>query len=325
MRLEFLRQRRAIAGVLSFCFWSIGSAATELPVVSFQEQPGKLLITVGERPFATYVYGDEEITRPYFAHVRAPGGVQVTRNHPPQEGRDALDHATMHPGIWLSFADINGNDYWRLRARTVHEGFLASPEGGRGRGTFTVRNRYLSAKDDRTVCVETCRFTILVRPAGYLLIYDSTFTSETGDFFFGDQEEFGLGVRVATPIAVVKGGRITDSQGRANEKEVWGKASEWCDYSGKIDGQRVGVTLMPHPGNFRPCWYHARDYGFFAANPFGQNAMTGGEKSKVVVQKGQQLRLGYGVLIYSSPAEEKVDLKAAYEDYVTNATSIAKK
>jgi len=304
--------------VQSFCVCSVTLGAKEVPIVAFKHEPNKLLITIGGKPFATYVYEDSKITRPYFAHVRSPDGIQVTRNHPPIEGQDRTDHATMHPGIWLTFGDISGNDYWRLKARTVHDKFVVPPHGGPGRGSFTVRNRYLSAEGDKTVCVETCRYTILVRPAGYLLIWESDFTSDSGAFSFGDQEEFGLGVRVATPISVRKGGHIADSEGRRNEKQVWGKQAGWCDYSGEIEGQRVGMTLMPDPNNFRRSWYHARDYGLLVANPFGRNAMTRGEKSKVVVRKGEKFRLGYGVFIYSVPADATVDIAAAYRDYLKN-------
>ena len=174
----------------------------------------------------------------------------------------------------------------------------------------------MSAGEDRVVCQETCRYTILVRPLGYLLLYDSTFTSNDGDFYFGDQEEFGLGIRVATPISVRKGGHITDSEGRRDEKGVWGKQADWCDYSRVIDGKHVGITIMPHPGNFRRSWYHARNYGLLVANPFGRNAMTGGEKSKVVVRKGEKFRLRYGVLIYSVPVGAKADAQKAYRDYL---------
>jgi hypothetical protein len=296
--------------------WAAAFGAEEVPVVGSKEEPNQLLITIGGKPFATYVYSDSNIPRPYFAHVRAPCGTQVTRNHPPVEGKDPTDHATYHPGIWLTFGDMSGNDYWRLKAKVIQDLWFGPPKGGPGRGTLTLRNSYLSAAEDRVVCQETCRYTILVRPFGYLLLWDSTFESNDADFYFGDQEEMGLGVRVATPISVHKGGHITDSEGRRDEKQVWGKQADWCDYSGVIDGRRVGITIMPHPGNFRRCWYHARDYGLLVANPFGQNAMTGGERSKVVVRKGEKFRLRYGVLVYSVPVGAKADAQEAYRDYL---------
>ena len=174
--------------------------AAEKPRVEFQRQKGSLVITIGGKPLATYIPGDRNTRRPYFKHLHAPGGIQVSRNHPPREG-DRQDHAALHPGLCLAFGDVSGNDYWRNRARVAHEGYAEEPGGGSGRGSFAVRNRYLD-KNGRTVCVETCRFTFLVRPAGYLLIWDSRFKSDSADFYFGDQEEMGLAIRVHTPINV---------------------------------------------------------------------------------------------------------------------------
>ncbi|MBM3861987.1 MAG: hypothetical protein FJ395_20375, partial [Verrucomicrobia bacterium] len=79
--------------------------------------------------------------------------------------------------------------------------------------------------------------------------------------------------------------------------------------SGVIGERRVGVLLMPDPKNFRASWFHNRDYGLMVANPFGRNAFTKGEKSAVVVKKGESFRLRFGVLIHAVPP----DLAAEYE------------
>jgi len=312
----------AIALLLIAPGWN--ALAEELPQVEFHEEPGEVVIQVDKEPVATYVYEDPVITRPYFAHVRAPGGVQVTLNHPPVAGQDTPDHPTFHPGIWMAFGDLGGCDYWRLAARTVQGAFLLEPSDGPGKGSFAVLNRYLDQQDPtKTVCTEHCRFTFLVRPEGYLLLWDSTFRSDQ-EFYFGDQEEMGLGIRVATPIRVEQAGgsippgngRMVDAAGRVNGEQIGGNSSDWCDYSGTLEGRRVGMTLFCHPQNFRPSWFHARDYGFLEANPFGRAAFHKGEPSKVVVKPGDSLRLRYGILIHSGAEGSQSDLKAAYADYV---------
>ena len=161
-----------------------------------------------------------------------------------------------------------------------------------------------------------CRFTFLVRPHGYLLLWDSTFSSDR-EFYFGDQEEMGLGIRLATPIAVMsdEGGRILDSEGRRNGRAVWGKTADWCDYSGPIEGKFAGITIMPHPDNFRPCWWHARDYGFVAANPFGRAAFVPARRARSSFT-GRSVRLRFGILIHASAKEDDVDLAVAYQDYL---------
>jgi hypothetical protein len=302
-------------------------AADDPPKVEFAQQPGQIAITIGGQPFAKYYYADPKITRPYFAHVHAPSGAQVTRHHPPVGGQDTMDHPEFHPGIWMAFGDISGNDYWRLKARVEHAGFAEPLQSAAGEGAFAVRNRYLDAADpQKVVCEELCKFKVLARPEGTLLLWDSTFTSDH-EFTFGDQEEMGLGIRVATPIRVEKGngsipagnGTMTDAKGRKNGAEIGGNDSDWCDYSGTIDGKPVGMTIFCHGDNFRPSWFHARDYGFVAANAFGRAAFKKGEPSQIVVKPGESLRLRYGILIHAEQPGQVPNLAAAYEDYLKQA------
>jgi hypothetical protein len=289
----------------------------DVPAVSFEQADGLLRIAIDGKPVAEYVYNDEVIRRPYFRHLRTPSGIQVTRNHPPVKGRDRDDHPTMHPGLWLAFGDLGGADFWRNKGRVRHAEFVEPPRGGRGRGSFAVRNAYEA--DGRVLCTEVCRITVSLQPTGYVLSWDSTFRSEQAELMFGDQEEMGLGVRVATPLAVVNGrAEIADSDGRKNEREVWGKQADWCAYAGEIDGRNIGVVLMPSLRNFRRSWFHARDYGLLVANPFGRQAFTKGEKSRHIVRQGDEFRLGFGVFVYDVPSGDSADIPGAFRRYADN-------
>lgn len=303
---------KSILSTLCLLFSALPLLAAE-PAVAFQKDAGKLDITIDGQPFATYLHAHDQIPRPFFRHVRTPGGAQATRNQPPT-GKDLIDHATFHPGVWLAFGDLSGADSWRVKAAVKHEKYLEEPKGGDGAGSFTVVNHYLN-NDGKLLCRETCRYTVAVRPAGYLLFAQSEFTGDA-DFAFGDQEEMGFGVRLATPLIVQKGGKITNSAGHVNEKQAWGKAADWCDYSGTIDGHRVGVLLMPDPANFRKSWFHVRDYGLAVANPFGQASFGAGGRSKVVVKPGEKFRVGFAVLFYRVAGDKPLDAAAAYQDFV---------
>jgi hypothetical protein len=220
----------------------------------------------------------------------------------------------MHPGIWLSFGDLAGHDFWRNKATTEHAGFAEPPRVRDGVGSFAVRLRYRDG--DAVLCESTCRYTIRPQADRVLIGVDAEFRGER-EFHFGDQEEMGLGVRVNSAIRVRGGnGRIVNSDGKTNEGEVWGQPAQWGDYSGTIDGRRAGMLLMPHPQNFRSSWFHARDYGLLVANAFGRNAMTGGEKSKLAVRPGERFRLRYGVLVYSLAKETSLDRAAEFSRYV---------
>lgn len=290
--------------------------AADEPAFRIESSPGKLQVSWGQQPLATYVFDDRVVGRPYFQDVRTLDGTPTTRNHPPREGTDATDHATMHPGIWLAFGDLSGADFWRNKARVEHDGFVEAPRVDGPRASFSVRNRYRSG--DEILCTEVCRHQLLRHPTGWMLTYESTFTSER-PFAFGDQEEMGLGVRVATPLRVKDGkGEILNSRDQRNEKNVWGQTADWCDYCGEVNGQRVGLLLMPDPANFRPCWFHARDYGFVAANPFGRKAFTRGELSRVEIKPGESFRLRFGVLVHGTPADQPFDAQTTYQDFVNH-------
>ncbi len=310
-------ERHVMSTVLfTLCGAVVCGAIVESPRIEFTAKPGAIEIRVDDQPLATYVTRDPRISRPYFKDLHAPGGVRVSRHHPPREGIDPADHPDYHPGLWLAFGDLSGADTWRNRAAVDTLEFVEAPSALGTRGTFTVRNRHRSG--DRSICDEVCTLTFLIRPYGTLLLWDSVFQSDRGDFWFGDQEEMGLGVRVVTPIVVKRGqgGRILDDKGRRDQKGIWGKTANWCDYSGPVEGVFAGITIMPDPDNFRACWWHTRDYGFMTANPFGREAFKAGPASRVVVKKGEPFRLSYAVLLHAHPRESDLDLPAAYRDFL---------
>ena len=283
---------------------------------SIDRAADRIVIRDGDREVCEYRFADKRIPRPYFCQVQAPSGVQVTRRHPPGDG-DLDDHADFHPGIWVAFGDLSGADSWRLSAPVEHVEFVDGPRVEDAVVTYTIRNRYRREPAGELVCDEVCRWTLARGKSAYLLTMDSRFSSDA-EFAFGDQEEMGLGVRLATPIAENQnaGGLLSDSEGRRSAAAVWGKQAAWSDYSGTVEDRDAGITIMAHPENFRRSWWHARNYGFVAANPFGRRAFTGGESSRVVVEPGTELRLRFRVVIHDGRAGEGFDPVAAYREYV---------
>ena len=51
------------------------SQAAELPNVEFQTAAREVRVTIAGKPVATYIHADQQIRRPYFAHVKSPGGM----------------------------------------------------------------------------------------------------------------------------------------------------------------------------------------------------------------------------------------------------------
>lgn len=286
--------KRMIPVILWICISPLAGARVE-----FLSQSNALRIVVDSKEFAAYVFRDAHIPRPFFQSLKTLQGVPITRNHPPVVGIDLTDHADFHPGLWMAFGDLDGEDFWRNKSRIDHAGFIAPPRSEDGYGTFSVLNDYKT--DDRIVGQEECSIRITSDREGVFILWDSVFHSKNPVFSFGDQEEMGLGIRMATPLIVNKGGTILNQQGHRNEKEVWGVQSLWCAYYNQnLDDSSVGVIAMASPDNSRPSWFHARDYGLLVVNPFGRQAFTGREKSILTIQPGERFSLHFGVYVFQA-------------------------
>ncbi|MBX7256694.1 MAG: PmoA family protein [Candidatus Hydrogenedentes bacterium] len=293
--------------------------------VSFVKQTDHLDIRIGDRVVATYVFADPEIPRPYFCNVMTMNGTRVTRNHPPDPvaNKDNDDHAGYHPGLWLAFGDINGNDFWRNKARVRHVSIQELPGDSPNTRRFSVVNRYESTETPgAAICEETCVYSIRAEEDAYFIVCESELRALDTDVAFGDQEEMGFGLRLNTPLTVKFGtGTIVNSAGGANEKGTWGKTAEWCAGIGRVDNGQVGAMLMPDPRNFRPSWFHSRDYGLIVANPFAKKAMTAPDDDQTPpdstrVATGKTLRIGFGVCIFEHPASSSPGLTGFYDTYL---------
>jgi len=290
---------------------SLEAAESRLKGLGFEKKDDRVTIRMDGLAAAEFVFRDARIHRPYFANVRARSGARVTRNHPPIPGQDAVDHDTMHPGVWLAFGDISGVDYWRNKGRMVHVRFVEEPGVRGGILRFATESRLENIAGER-LCVLTQHFEIEALKDSWLLIWDAAFQAPDRDLTFGDQEEMGFGARVATGITEKNGGRIRNSVGLETAAATWGQGAAWCDYSGSLDGTEAGITLMSDPSNFRGSWWHNRDYGVFVANPFGRASMKQGAPSAVVVRQGETLRLRFGATFHSGKDYSPSDAYRAF-------------
>ncbi len=147
--------------------------------------------------------------------------------------------------------------------------------------------------EDRTM-------VIYADPAERVIDFDIRLTAN-GKVVFGDTKEGTFAIRLAPQLEEAKhSGTMTNAQGAQKEKNVWGKKSEWVDYSGEINGEKVGLTIFDHPGNPRhPTWWHSRGYGLFAANPFGQHDFEKSGDGSLTVEAGQTIRFRYRLIIHA--------------------------
>jgi hypothetical protein len=109
-------------------------------------------------------------------------------------------------------------------------------------------------------------------------------------------------------------GKITNAEG-ITDQAAWGKASPWVDYVGPVEGQTVGVAILNHPDSFRyPTTWHVRDYGLFAANPFGWHDFGMKQSGEYTIPKGQSIAFRYRIILHKGDTPS-ANVPAAFQAY----------
>ena len=110
-------------------------------------------------------------------------------------------------------------------------------------------------------------------------------------------------VRAAADLTPDGGGNLTNAEGQSGEKGTFGKASAWCDFSGKREGVPgtpvEGLALFDHPKNPWPaCPWFTRNYGFMSPTPFNF------QEQPWRLPAGQSVTLRYRVVLHAGDAQE---------------------
>jgi hypothetical protein len=161
-------------------------------------------------------------------------------------------------------------------------------------------------------------------------IVDFAITIKAGDspVTFGDTKEGMFGLRLASSMDVTRtvakkkvkgGGKITNAEG-ITDLEAWGKASPWVDYVGPVEGQILGVAILNHPESFRyPTTWHVRDYGLFAANPFGWHDFGMKQPGEHTIPAGGSITFGYRVILHKGDTAS-ANIPAEFQAYAKPPT-----
>jgi len=190
-----------------------------------------------------------------------------------------------------------------------HEKFLKIYDE-KDRPGFTSVNAWMGG--DKPLLKDTRTFRFIPLGKGeYLIDICIKFVAVDRDVTFGQTKEAGLpGLRVAPEMRVRGGrGRMVNSEGGVNERELWSKQAKWVDYTGpRPDGTWVGIASMAHPSNrpYPPAW-HARDYGLLGTN------YTNWHKPKTI-KAGQPWTLRHRFYIHWGKTEE-ANIAKQFERY----------
>ncbi len=269
-------------------------------------------ISVDGQPFTTFYYGAQS-NKPYLAPLRSPSGKIVTRHYPMEKvDGESRDHVH-HTGLWFSYDDVNGVKCWE------NDPSYTAPNKGKivvqtadlkpGAGSMVLKAAMnWNGPDDKTILREDRVMTFSSKPALRIIDFDITLTAPE-KVVFGDTKEGAFAIRLADALIEKKGGKMVNAEGAAGMKNVWGKRSNWVDYSGELEGEQVGIAIFDHPSNPRhPTYWHSRDYGLFALNPFGQHAFDeSAQESHWTVDRGGSLHFRWRVVIHSgSPSSAHI-------------------
>lgn len=243
---------------------------------TYKQADGAVDILKGDKVIARYVYKDTP--RPYIYPLLSPSGLAVTRNYPMTKVEGEPTDHPHHRSMWIGYGDVNGVDFWAdtdKSGKIVQKSIDFKPVTIGPYWSIHTTNDWILPdgkkllQDDRKVAFYSCQY-------GTLIVTAITLNASECGITFGDTKEGFFAIRVALGMALKDGkGHILNSEG-IKDKDAWGKPAKWVDYTGEVSGKPVGITMFDSHYNFGyPTYWHARDYGLVAANPFGGKAFTG--------------------------------------------------
>lgn len=270
------------------------------------EDAKAIKVSLDGKPFTDFLT-DSRV--PYMAPLRSSSGAILTRHWPMEDSfkEEERDHPH-HRSFWMSHGEVNGHDFWAWKfgddpkielkkvAKIGKDSFTVDLAWTAGGKTHLTEERSYSFKklDDKTTMI------------GFV----SKLTAADGDAHFGDTKEGFFAIRVDRTLRL-KGpqakGHIADSEDRKDD-DAWGKRSKWVAFTGPDEkNEPAVVAVFDHPSNLRfPTWWHARDYGLLAANPFGIHDFEGKKDKHLgdhVLKKGESMTFRYGVILHHGSLE----------------------
>jgi hypothetical protein len=318
----------------------LSAAGGRIEVVRHDEAR-RVDVTIDGKPFTSYIYPAEHVTKPVLFPLRTARGTPVTRGFPlePRPG-ERTDHPHQ-AGAWFTYGDVNGIDFWgysdetpraevNTKGRIRHKAITAAVSGER-RGELAVAADWVMP-DGSTILDEETQFIFRGDSDSRTVDRITRWTARGTRVVFKDTKEGAFAMRVArwleqpsneTSAFVDAAGNKTvvpkldntgvtglyrSSEGKTGD-DVWSTRAKWVMLTGTSEGESVAVAICDHPSNAGyPTHWHARGYGLFAANPFGRADFTNGkERMDFSLDPGRSVEFRHRILILSgAPSVEKV-------------------
>lgn len=314
----------------------LAAASAAFAQFAVKTQDDRMHVDLNGKPYTDFIWKQGEAMKPYLYPLRAPSGTIVTRRFPietsPTPG-EPTDHPH-HRGLFFAHANVNGIDFWNNETSyksppprgTIKFEKVLNTAGGQA-ATIQVQLGWLDP--DGKKLLEETRGITLVREENANIYHVYVGLKALAPVVFGDEKDGSFGLRLDPALNEDKNikengvtrvypgtpGRIVNAEGAEHEKNVWGKPSRWVDYSGEINGEKLGVAIFDFPGNSRPARWHVRAYGLFAANPFGLSVFTNDKTAdgSMKLAPGESIHFAYRVVVHNG----KADLEAAWKRFAS--------
>jgi hypothetical protein len=274
--------------------------------VTLQKGDSAVTVKIDGQLFTKYVFSDEERVKPILYPVIGPNGVPMTRRYPIEKAGpgEASDHPH-HASLWYTHGEVNGISFWHVAKDTgeiVHEKFLKLADN-----VISTRNKWVGPKGE-IVCRDERTLVFHSEGKDRAIDISIKLIADSGNVTFGDTKEGSMGIR-SNPILRLKGsvakGKAINNEG-VEGKNVWGKRAAWVSYWAPFKQGVTGFSIFDHPANLRhPTWWHARDYGLVAANPFGIHNFERKPKGTgdLKILKGSDITFRYRFLFHEGDAK----------------------
>lgn len=243
--------------------------------------------------------------KPYFHPLRTPAGFEITLERP-------SDHP-WHRGLWFSFKDINGTNYWE-------EDVKKGVSKGRSiiKSVKTTLNKDFSAevvillsyqdstgeilKEKRTLYVSSP-----VKDSGYAIVWKQNFTALKKARLYLEKPAVHGGVKWGGYAGLSYRGSLSLQHPTFLASNGWkwsqdttgyGEKVKWIDVHGRVKGSEntyAGITMFDHPKNPRYpspwyIWYASGKNLFFCTTFLFDEPM--------ILEKREEMNLLYKTFIH---------------------------
>jgi len=305
-----------LAGTVLIAVVTVVAQQSTSRVVLRHDRAGEqVAVTVDGKPFTTYRYGPEFPDKPVFYPVISPNGARVNREYPMVQGvaGESSDHPH-HQSVFFTYDEVNGTNFWNPEqtGRRIAQRSLDVA------GNALVAVLEWRDKDGGLVLEETKRVTFGGTTDAFWLDHDSVLKATNVPVTMGDTKEGAFGLRLNDTLKEAGGsGRYVNAEGNETAANVWGKTSNWVAIRGAVTDAAgrhdVTVAIFAHPSSLNsPPYWHARDYGLFAVNPFARHGYDPSQPERITkLAVGQSIHVRFRLAVY----DRQVDIARLSQDY----------